>query len=59
MHVMVGVPLNSKQQLRRCSVPGVKLVDGLVDTSCILLSEQAVVLGVVDELDAEDPDKGI
>lgn len=59
MHMMVGVPLDSKQQLRRCSIPRVKLVDRLVDTSCILLSEQAIVLGVVDQLYAEDPGKGI
>lgn len=59
MHMVVAVALDPEQKWGRSRVPRVLLCDRLVDASCILLAQKAVVLGVVDQLDEEYADEAV
>ena len=59
MGVVVRVSLDSEKHWGGEGIPGVHLGDRLEDTVLILLSLQAVVLDVVDQLKEEHPHKSV
>ena len=56
MHVVIGVPLYSEEKCGGAGVPRVLLCDWLVDSSCISLAKEAVVLDIVCHFKEEDAD---
>lgn len=59
MHMVITMPLDAEKQRRGGRIPGVLLSDRFVDASRVLVSEETVVLYVVDQFDKEDTDEAV
>ena len=59
MHMVITMPLDAEKQRRGGRIPGVLLSNRFVDASRVLVSEETVVLYVVDQFDKEDTDEAV
>ena len=59
MHMVITMPLDAEKQRRGGRIPGVLLSDRFVDATRVLVSEETVVLYVVDQFDKEDTDEAV
>ena len=57
--MVITMPLDAEKQRRGGRIPGVLLSDRFVDASRVLVSEETVVLYVVDQFDKEDTDEAV
>ena len=53
------MPLDAEQEGRGGRIPGVLLSDRFVDATRVLVSEETVVLYVVDQFDKENTDEAV
>ena len=53
------MPLDAEKQRRGGRIPGVLLSNRFVDATRVLVSEETVVLYVVDQFDKEDTDEAV
>ena len=59
MHMVITMPLDAEKQRRGGRIPGGLLSNRFVDASRVLVSEETVVLYVVDQFDKEDTDEAV
>ena len=57
--MVITMPLDAEKQRRGGRIPGVLLSDRFVDATRVLVSEETVVLYVVDQFDKEDTDEAV
>ena len=57
--MVITMPLDAEQEGRGGRIPGVLLRDRFVDATRVLVSEETVVLYVVDQFDKEDTDEAV
>ena len=57
--MVITMPLDAEKQRRGGRIPGVLLSNRFVDASWVLVSEETVVLYVVDQFDKEDTDEAV
>ena len=59
MHMVITMPLDAEKQRRGGRIPGVLLGNRFVDATRVPVSEETVVLYVVDQFDKEDTDEAV
>ena len=59
MHMVITMSLDAEEEGRGGRIPGVLLSNRFVDATRVLVSEETVVLYVVDQFDKEDTDEAV